>query len=105
MTVTAMTDSTGGWSCTVGTLTCIRSGSLASSTTDSVTLTVSVASYPTGGLASYTGQITATVSSVTFSSNVTASDNVIYQQAPTITWATPAPIVYGTAVECGTTGC
>jgi hypothetical protein len=101
MTVTAMTDSTGGWSCTVGTLTCIRSGSLASSTTDSVTLTVNIASYPTGGLTSYTGQITATVSSVTFSSNPTASDNVIYQRVPTITWATPAPIVYGTALSAG----
>jgi hypothetical protein len=98
MTVTAMTDSTGGWACTVSTLTCIRNSSLASSTTDSVTLTVSVANYPAGGLTSYKGQITATVSSVTFSSNPSASDNVIYQQVPTITWVTPAPIVYGTVL-------
>jgi hypothetical protein len=49
-------------------------------------------------LTSYKGQITATVSSVTFSSNPSASDNVIYQQVPTITWVTPAPIVYGTVL-------
>jgi hypothetical protein len=41
----------------------------------------------------------ATVSSVTFSSNVSATDNVIFQQVPTITWATPAPIIYGTALS------
>ena len=59
-----------------------------------MTLTLSVGTYTT--LASYTGQVTATVSSVTFSSNVTAQDNVIFQQAPQIRWTTPAPIVYGT---------
>ena len=99
MSVTAMTDSTGGWSCDVGTLTCVRNSSLAASTSDSVTLTMNMANYPAGGLASYTGQITATVSSVTFSSDVTASDNVIYQQVPAIAWATPAPIVYGTPLS------
>jgi hypothetical protein len=55
-----------------------------------------VASYTT--LPSYAGTITATVSSVTFSTNVTASDNVIFQQSPSISWATPAAIVYGTAL-------
>ena len=65
--------------------------------TDSVTLTLNVATYTT--LASYAGQLTATVSSVTFSSNVTAQDNVIFQQTPQIKWATPAPIVYGTALS------
>ena len=49
--------------------------------------------------ASYTGQLTATVSSVTFSSNVTATDNVIYRQAPAVIWATPTAIVYGTALS------
>lgn len=99
MSVTAMTDSTGGWSCNVGTLTCVRNSSLAASTSDSVTLTMNMANYPAGGLSSYSGQITATVSSVTFSSDVTASDNVIYQQVPAIAWATPAPIVYGTPLS------
>ncbi len=97
ITVTRMTDPIGGWTCTVGTLTCIRNGSLAANVTDSVTLTLSVGTYTT--LASYAGQLTATVSSVTFSSNVTAQDNVIYQQKPQINWATPAPIVYGTALS------
>ena len=99
MTVTAMTDSTGGWICTVATLTCTRNSSIGAGFSDAVTLTLSVGSYPAGGLSSYTAQITATVSSVTFSSNVTASDNVIFQQAPAITWATPAPIVYGTPLS------
>jgi hypothetical protein len=30
---------------------------------------------------------------------VTASENVIYQQPPTIVWPTPVPIVYGTALS------
>jgi hypothetical protein len=97
VTVTGINDSTGGWTCTVGTLTCIRNGSLAANVTDSVTLTLNVGTYTT--LASYAGQLTATVSSVTFSSNVTAQDSVIYQQRPQINWATPAPIVYGTALS------
>jgi hypothetical protein len=94
ITVTGMTDSTGGWNCAVSTLSCTRKNSLGANVTDSVTLTLSVGTYST--LASYTGQVTATVSSVTFSSNVTAQDNVIFQQAPQIRWTTPAPIVYGT---------
>lgn len=97
VTVTAMTDSTGGWICNAGTLTCTRNTSLAAGVTDSVTLTLSVGTYTT--LASYTGALGVTVSSPTFSSNVTGSDNVIYQQVPAITWATPAPIVYGTALS------
>jgi hypothetical protein len=97
VTVTGITDSTGGWTCTVGTLTCIRNGSLQANVTDSVTLTLGVGTYAT--LASYAGQLTATVSSVTFSSNVTAEDNVIYQQRPQINWPTPAAIVYGTALS------
>ncbi len=97
VTVTAMNDSTGGWICTVGTLTCIRNTSLAANATDPVTLTVSVASYTT--LASYAGTITATVSSVTFTTNPSFTDNVIFQQLPSISWATPAPIVYGTPLS------
>ena len=97
LTVTAMTDATGGWICTVSTLTCTRNTSLAANATDPVTLTLSVANYTT--LASYTGQLTATVSSVTFSTNVMATDNVIFQQVPSITWATPLPIVYGTPLS------
>jgi hypothetical protein len=94
LTITGMTDATGGWICTVATASCSRSSSLAASATDSVVLTISVASYTT--LSSYTGTITATVSSVTFSTNPSFTDNVIFQQVPVITWNTPANIVYGT---------
>ena len=99
LSVTSMTDSTGGWNCTVSTLSCTRNSSLGAGASDSVTLTFGVAAYPAGGLSSYTAQLTATVASVTFSSNVLASDTVIYQQPPSITWATPASIVYGTALS------
>ena len=99
VTVSSITDSTGGWSCNSSTLTCTRTTSLAASTTDSVILTFNVGAYPASGLSSYSSQITGTVSSVTFSSNVTASDAVIYQQLPPITWAPPAPIVYGAALS------
>jgi len=97
LTITAMNDSSGGWICTVATASCTRNSSLPASTTDSVMLTLSVASYTT--LSSYTGTITATVSSVTFSTNPSFTDTVIFQQPPAITWATPAPIVYGTALS------
>jgi len=95
LTATSLSDSTNGWNCTLGTLKCTRTTSISSSVSDPVTLTVSVGSYP---LASYTGQITATVSSPTFSNNVVATDPVIFQQKPTVTWATPAAILYGTGL-------
>jgi len=56
-----------------------------------------VASYTT--LPSYTGTITATVSSAIFSTNPSFTDTVIFQQQPAITWATPANIVYGTPLS------
>ena len=96
LTATAMSDSTGGWTCAVNTLKCTRTTSISSSVTDPVTLTVSVGSYP---LASYSGVLTATVSSPTFSNNVVATDPVIFQQKPVITWPAPAPILYGTALS------
>jgi hypothetical protein len=97
LTITAMSDPTGGWICTVGTLSCSRTTNLAASTTDSVILTISVATYST--LPSYSGTITATVSSAIFSTNPSFNENVIFQQAPVITWATPANIVYGTPLS------
>ena len=97
LTITAMNDPTGGWICTVSTLSCSRNTGLAPSSTDSVTLTISVASYTT--LSSYTGTITATVSSAIFSTNPSFTDSVIFQQVPVITWATPANIVYGTPLS------
>jgi len=97
LTVTAMNDSTGGWICALSTLSCSRNTDLPANTTDSVTLTISVASYTT--LSSYTGSITATVSSVTFSTNPSWNENVIFAQVPSITWAAPANIVYGTPLS------
>ena len=99
LTATALADSTGGWICALSTLTCTRTTSIAAGASDSVMLTTSVPPYPPGGLASPTGQITVTISSPNFSSNVTASDQVIFQQPPAITWATPAPIIFGTPLS------
>jgi hypothetical protein len=97
LTATALTDATGGWICTVSTLSCVRTTSIPASASDSVTLTLSVPPYQPGQPA--TGQIGLTVSSPNFSSNVTASDAVIFQQPPAIVWPTPAPIVYGTPLS------
>lgn len=101
LTATAIADtsSSGGWNCSVGSLICTRSSSIPSSSTDSVIVTMAVPSYSVSGISSYSGQILASVTSPTFSSNVMATDNVIFQQAPTITWPKPAPIIYGTALS------
>lgn len=96
LTATAIADSTNGWKCTLGTLACTRTSSIGGSASDSVVLTVDVASYPPGGPPPSGAVIKATVSSPTFSNNVTATDQVIYRQPPAIVWPTPAPIVYGT---------
>jgi hypothetical protein len=97
LTATSLTDATGGWICTLGTLTCTRTTSLAAGASDSVTLTVSVPAYTSGS--STQGTITAIASSPNFSNNVTATDTVIFQQQPPIVWATPAPILYGTPLS------
>lgn len=97
LTATALADPTGGWTCTIGTLSCTRTTSIAASASDSLTLTASVPAYGPGSAS--TGLITVTASSPNFSSDVTATDNVIFQQPPTITWPSPANIVYGTALS------
>ncbi len=97
VTMTAMTDATGGWICTASTASCTRITGLGAGVTDPVTLTLSVAAYTT--LPSYTGTLTATISSATFSTNPSFTDKIIYQQVPPMTWATPAPIVYGTPLS------
>jgi hypothetical protein len=96
LTVTAITDSSGGWTCTVATLTCTRNSELAVGASDSVTLDISVGTYTTAPSA---GQLTATVSDATFSTNPSASDTVIYQKLPVITWPAPKAIVYGTPLS------
>ncbi|MGA3160104.1 MAG: Ig-like domain-containing protein [Terracidiphilus sp.] len=97
VTATSLTDATGGWICTLSTLTCTRTTSIAASASDSVTLTVSVPAYTLG--TGTRGTITAIASSPNFSNNVTATDTVVFQQPPAITWATPAPITYGTPLS------
>lgn len=96
LTATAIADSTNGWQCTLGTLTCTRTSSIGAGASDSLTLTLNVATYPASGPPASGAVITATVSSPTFSNNVTATDQVIYKQPPAIVWPPPAPIVYGT---------
>jgi hypothetical protein len=97
LTATSLTDATGGWICTLGTLTCTRTTSISAGASDSVILTVSVPTYTSGS--STRGTITAIASSPNFSNNVTATDTVIFQQQPPITWATPASILYGTPLS------
>jgi len=99
LTATEIGDSTKGWNCTLNTLKCTRTTSIGSTVSDSITMTVSVSAYPPGGLASSTSLLKATVSSPTFSNDVTATDTVIFQQKPRISWPTPAPIIYGTALS------
>lgn len=89
LTATALTDATGGWICTLGTLTCTRTTSIAAGASDSVTLTVSVPAYTAAS--STQGTITATASSPNFSNNVVQNDTVIFQQPPAIIWAAPRP--------------
>jgi hypothetical protein len=96
LTATAMTDPTGGWICTVGTLTCTRSTTMAASTSDAVTVTVSVSSTATQGAETSTGTVTAQVASTNFSSNVTSPITLTLVQAAAVSWPTPAAISYGT---------
>jgi len=99
LTPTAITDSTNGWTCTLATLACTRTSAIPAGASDSVTLTISVPAYPAGGPTNPTSSLTATVSSPSFSNNVTATDTVIFQVAPPITWPTPANMIYGTPLS------
>ena len=101
VTATAMTDSTagGGWICTVGTLTCTRTTPLALSTSDAVTVTVSVSSTATGGEPTSSGVVTAQVASANFSSNLSSPITITLVEAAAVSWATPAPITFGTALS------
>jgi hypothetical protein len=97
ITATSLNDPTGGWTCTLATLTCTRTTSIPAAASDSVTLTVSVPAYAAGPPT--TAQLVATASSPNFSNNVTGTDTVVFQQTPPITWPTPAAVVYGTALS------
>jgi len=81
-----------GWACTLAKLTCTRTTSLDAGASDPVTLAVSVASSaPAGSGAS----IVATVAGGGLLAAVTGVDPVTIVGHPTITWPTPAAIVYG----------
>jgi hypothetical protein len=97
LTAVAINDPTNGWNCVLSTLQCTRTSSIPSTVSDAVTLTVSVDPYSAGGPAK--GSLKVTISSPTFSNDVTATDPVVFQQKAAITWPTPAPIVYGTALS------
>ncbi len=99
LTATAMTDTDGGWLCTVGTLTCTRTTTLAAGATDSVLIAVSVAANATGGDPSTTASVSAVVSNPTFSSSVTSPLTLTLQQHAAVTWATPAAIADGTPLS------
>jgi hypothetical protein len=97
---TAITDSTGGWNCTLNTLICTRTTSLAPQASDGIVITVSVPGNATGSASSITAPVTATVSSPTFSSNVTSPVTIItVQRHAAVTWATPAAITAGTPLS------
>jgi hypothetical protein len=100
LTPTAITDATGGWNCTLSTLTCTRTTSLAPQASDGIVITVSVPGNATGSASSITAPVTATVSSPTFSSNVTSPVTIItVQRHAAVTWATPAAITAGTPLS------
>jgi sugar lactone lactonase YvrE len=99
LTATAMTDTDGGWICTVGTLTCTRTTALAAGASDSVVITVSVAANATGGDPSTTASVSAVVSNPTFSSSVTTPLTLTLQQHAAVTWATPAAVANGTPLS------
>jgi hypothetical protein len=99
LTATAMTDTDGGWICTVGSLSCTRTTTLAASASDSVVITVTVAGNATGGATSTTPSVSAVVSNPTFSSSVTEPLTLTLQQHAAVTWATPAAIADGTALS------
>jgi hypothetical protein len=97
VTATSLNDPTGGWNCTVATLTCTRTTSISAAASDSVVLTVSVPTYAAGPPTR--AQLVATASSPNFSNDVTGTDTVVFQQPPPITWPTPGSIIYGTALS------
>jgi sugar lactone lactonase YvrE len=95
VTATSMTDTTGGWNCTVATLTCTRTTGLAASASDAISITTNVAANAPVGSAPAIG----VVSGGGLSSNVTGTDTIPIIGAPVVTWATPTPILYGTPVS------
>ena len=105
-TATALTDPTGGWICTVATLTCTRTTPLAPGATDSVVVTTNVS--PTAPLGTG-GSLGSTISGGYLSSNVVGTDplDVVGGSPQAITFNPATPVTYGTApiTLTGTGGC
>ncbi len=100
VTATAITDTNGGWVCTVGTpSSCTRATGIGASASDSAVLTVSIAGDATGGSSSSTGSVSVVVASPNFSSNVTQSLSITLEQHAAVTWSTPAAITVGTPLS------
>ena len=101
LTATAITetDSTGGWNCSVSTLTCTQTTGIATSASYAFTITTSVSANATAGATTASEAVGATVSSSTFSSAQTGSLTITADEHAAATWATPAAITYGTALS------
>jgi hypothetical protein len=82
-----------GWTCTLGTLTCTRTNGLSASTSDPITLVVSVASNAATGSGS---SVSATIAGGGLFANVTGSDPITITSPPTVT-VTPGQSSINTA--------
>jgi hypothetical protein len=88
----AGTNTSSGWSCSG--VSCTRTQPLNPSTSDPVLVTVSVSS----AVASGSITVSATAASGGLQNNATGTDQIPTVLLPTITWVTPAAIVYGSAL-------
>ncbi|MGA3047084.1 MAG: MBG domain-containing protein, partial [Terracidiphilus sp.] len=98
-TAIAETDSTGGWNCSVITLTCSQTTGIAASANYAFEVTVSVAANATGGATSASEPVVASVSSPTFSATQTGTLSITADEHAAVTWAAPSAITYGTALS------
>ncbi len=92
LTVASMVGSTptSGWTCNTGTLECTRTTGLSASTSDAITLTVSVAAN-----APSSETVSATAAGGNLTANVTGTDTIPVLQSQTITFPTIPTQTYG----------
>ena len=81
---------TSGWTCNTGTLECTRTAGLSASTSDAITLTVSVAP-----AAPASETVSATAAGGGIAANVTGTDTISVLQSQTITFPTVPTQTYG----------
>jgi MBG domain/Bacterial Ig-like domain (group 3) len=98
-TAIAETDSTGGWSCSVSTLTCTQTTGIAASANYAFDVTVGVAANATAGATSASETVAASVSSPTFSATQTGTLSITADEHAAVTWATPSAVTYGSALS------